>query len=356
MKNTYALIMAGGVGSRFWPKSRKSLPKQYINLLGTETMIQTVAHRIRKLISEERIHIVTTEEQHALIEAQLPWFPSQNIIFEPFGKNTAPCIGLAAIHIVRREPNAVMIVLPADHLIVDSKKFLDILQRAVALIRKHPHALATVGIVPHYAATGYGYIQRGEKLENSIYRITAFTEKPELQDAESFYQSGQYYWNSGVFIWRADTILESIAEFMPELSDGLTEIRNSLDSDERSAVVRAVYQNLRPQSIDYGVMEKASDAFVLEGDFGWSDVGSWEEVYKISSKDQNGNVINGRPILKDVKNTLIETGQRAVAVIGVDNLIVVDTPDALLICNRDNSQDVKWVVEKLKRDNLEKHL
>jgi len=356
MEHTFAVIMAGGAGTRFWPKSRKALPKQYLNLLGDETMIQMVTRRLSSLLPKERIYIVSTREQEPLLREQLQWLPASNIIYEPFGKNTAPCIGFAATVLQHLDPEAIMVVLPADHLIRNTNKFLKILEHGISLARNDASALITIGIQPTYPATGYGYIQRGEKIEKDVYRVRAFAEKPNYEIAEKFFTSGEFLWNSGIFIWQAKTILNYIENLMPDLHQGLTQIAEALESDNKEKVIETVYKQIRSDSIDYGVMEKASHVLVLEGDFGWSDVGSWEEVYNVSTKDADGNVLKGKPILKDVHNSYVETNERVVAVIGVDDLIIVDTEDALLICKRDKSQEVKWVVEKLKHKRLKKYL
>ncbi len=359
MENTYALIMAGGVGSRFWPKSRKSLPKQYLDLLGKETLIQAVCHRLQVILPTDRLYVVSTKNQTPLLKVQLPWLTSSHLILEPFGKNTAPCIGLAALHLMRHNPDAVMIVLPSDHLISDTEKFAQLLQDAVKMISKNPETLATIGIEPSYPATGYGYIQRGAPLESAAakaFRVRAFAEKPTYEVAEQFFSTGEFLWNSGIFIWRASTILQYIEDLMPDLSSGLREIGGAIGTAKELQVTERVYKQIRSDSIDYGIMEHASNVIVLEGNFGWSDVGSWEEVYKISAHDDEGNILIRDPIVKSCRNCYIEASNRVVAVIGAEDLIVVDTPDALLICRRDQSQEVKWVVEKLKHSGQQKVL
>lgn len=359
MEHSYALIMSGGVGSRFWPKSRKSLPKQYLNLLGEDTLIQAVGHRLQVLLPFNRIFVISIKNQVPLLRKQLKWLKPSHIIEEPFGKNTAPCIGLAALHLLHLDPEAIMIALPADHLITDTEKFTKVLANAVELIRKNPNALATIGIKPTYPATGYGYIQRGIPIDiehGEAFRVRAFAEKPNLEVAEQLFSTGEFLWNSGIFIWRAETILNYIEDLMPDLYFGIKEIRAAIGADTYKQVVERVYKQIHSDSIDYGIMEHASHVLVLEGNFGWSDVGSWEEVYKVLKKDEDGNVVVGKPILKNVKNSYIEVGNRTVAIIGVDDIIVVDTPDALLICKRTQSQDVKWVVEKLKHIGMQKIL
>jgi len=359
MEKGYGLIMAGGVGSRFWPRSRKALPKQYLSLIGKETLIQTAANRLLCLVPSERIFVVSTLDQKHLLTSQLGWLPTANFLYEPFGKSTAPCIGLSALHIHAQDPEAVMMILPADHLITDTEKFCQVLRNGIEIVREHRDSLVTIGIQPTYAATGYGYIQRGEPVQiknGKAFKVRAFAEKPNAEIAQQFYVSGEFLWNSGVFIWRAATILNYMEELMPELFEELMKIKSAIGTADYEKVVEKAYKQIRSDSIDYGIMEHASNVLVLEGEFGWSDVGSWEEVYNISEKDPEGNIIKGQPILKDVVNSYIEVSDRPVAVIGVEDLIIVDTSDALLVCKRKDSQDVKWVVEKLKHNGLQKYL
>jgi mannose-1-phosphate guanylyltransferase len=359
MEKAYGVIMAGGVGSRFWPKSRKAFPKQYLHLLGNETMIQAVANRLLGLMPSDRIMVISTRDQQSHLASQLSWLPSTNLIYEPFGKNTAPCIGLCALHIHRQDPNALMIIMPADHLIANTEKFHQVLHSATQVVHEYGDALVTIGIEPTYPATGYGYIQRGEAIrvkKGKAFKVRAFAEKPTLEIAQQFYLSGEFLWNSGIFIWRAETILHYFEELMPELYEGLMAIKKAYDRPDFESVIEKIYKQIRSESIDYGIMEHASKVFVIEGNFGWSDVGSWEEVYNISEKDDAGNVVKGNPILKDVRNSYIEVGDRLVALVGVEDVIVVDTNDAILICKRNQSQDVKWVVEKVKHSGLQQHL
>jgi len=357
--DTYAVVMAGGVGSRFWPKSRKALPKQFLPLLGKHTPIQATCKRVQLLLPRENILVVSTESHAHLVHRQLRWLAPENQINEPFGKNTAPCIGLAALHLLRRSADAIMIVLPADHYISRNDRFIEALQSAVLLIRQRPETLATIGIEPTYPSTGYGYIQRGELFQfgsRQASQVRAFAEKPSLEVASQFFSSGEFLWNSGIFIWHCRTILSYIEELIPELHAGLMDIQRALGQPDYAEVLERVYKQIRSESIDYGVMEHAGNVMVLEGDFGWSDLGSWDEVYQRSPKDEEGNVVIGEPILREVSNSYVEAGHRVVALLGVRDLIVVDTKDAVLICNRNNAQDVKWVVEKLKHSEKQKYL
>jgi mannose-1-phosphate guanylyltransferase len=322
------------------------MPKQFLPLIRQESMIQGVVNNISGLIPHDRIYAVTTKEQVPLIRNHLPWIEIDHIIVEPIGRNTAPCICLAALTLAQIDPEASMIILPADHNINNVDKFNSAIQEAIEQINERPEFLMTIGIKPTCPATGYGYIHRGkESTRNGIFRVNSFIEKPNRKLANTYFQNGHYYWNSGMFLWHVRTILENFQSFMPVLHQRMTEVVTSQDS----VTIDAIYQQIESQSIDYGIMEKARDVMMIEGDFGWSDVGSWDEVFQMRPKDSEGNVVMGSVILKDVKDSYVETVTgRVVAIVGVQDLIVVDTKDALLICRREQTQEVKWVVERLK--------
>ena len=347
-ENSYAVIMAGGIGSRFWPMSRESKPKQYLSLIEDGSLLQNTAARLKGLFSDDHIFIVSTAGQKQLLQEQLPWLPKEQIFFEPMGRNTAPAIGLSAVHLCDKNPDAIMVVLPADHRITQTNSFLQNLQTALSVVNKNHEALVTIGITPTYGATGFGYIEAREPSDvDQVLHVKRFTEKPNRETADLFSSSGGYYWNSGIFIWRADTILNCIKQFMPKWYAGLMEIKAALGADNYDAVVESVYRRLDGQSIDYGVMEHASRVLMVKGEFGWSDLGTWEEVYNISEKDENNNVVIGPALVKNVRNSYIKVENRVTSVIGLENIIVIDEPDSLLICKMDHSQDVRWVVSKL---------
>ena len=358
----YALIMAGGSGTRFWPRSRKKHPKQLLKIHGESTMIQQTVERLKPIIPAEKIFIVSTKVQISAIADQLPEIPSQNLIVEPQGKNTAPCIGLGALHIDEAEQDAVMVVLPADHLVGDEDSFLQRLQQGAEIAGK-TSALVTWGVKPTYPATGYGYIQHTDEAVTSengaaAYKVKTFAEKPTLGTAKRFLESGDFLWNSGIFIWKTSVILSEIEKLLPDMYDGLNTIRTAFGEEDEAATLERVYRQIKSISIDYGVMEYAKNVMVLPGDFGWNDLGSWEEVYKIQAKDDDGNVAGERDILVDTKNSFFsaESGGKTIAAIGLDDFIVVDMDDALLICPRDRVQDVKRVVDILKRRKAEELL
>ncbi len=358
MPNVYAVIMAGGVGSRFWPRSREKAPKQLLEIIGRGTMIQNTVKRVSNLIDAKNIIIVTNKIQKQIVVKQLPQIPAENIITEPIGRNTAPCIGLAALFIRRMDPEAVMVVLPSDHIMQDEEEFRRVLRLAI-WVSYESNKLITVGIQPTRPETGYGYIQVVDEVDSSnpyfergVYRVKTFAEKPNFATAQQFMKSGDFVWNSGMFIWRVDAILREIERLLPELYAELTKIDEAIGDEKFDQVVETAYRIIRGISIDYGVMEKAKDVYVIKGNFGWSDVGSWDEVSRISGKDEHGNSVTGKAFLHDSKNTMVYAGDKFVATVGVDDLIIITTDDAVLVCKQGQSQDVKEIVDYLRRKQM----
>ncbi len=352
----YAVIMAGGVGSRFWPSSKEKTPKQLLKIFGEKTMIQDTVERLKGIVDDDNIFIVSNKIQKPEILKQLPKLPVQNIIEEPFGRNTAACIGLSAVVLKSKSKDAVMITLPADHLVREIESFHKTINNAVKFAYES-HGLVTIGIPPTRPETGYGYIQIDEnKVAENIHKVFTFAEKPNYATAVRFLDSGDFFWNSGMFIWRVDAILEEMRIHMPELYEGLEKIEKEINNYEYEKTLVNVYGQLRNISIDYGLMEKSNKVFLTKGNFIWSDVGSWEEVYQLSGKDQDGNAIKGNAFTEMTVDTLIYSPTKFTAAIGVENLIIVNTDDALLVCRRDHSQDVRKVVEHLKINKLTEHL
>ncbi|MGE5680082.1 MAG: mannose-1-phosphate guanylyltransferase [Bacillota bacterium] len=352
----YAVIMAGGIGSRFWPRSKEKKPKQLLKIFGNNSMIQDTVNRLDGLVKKENIYIITNKIQKLEIKNQLPEIPAENIVDEPFGKNTAAAIGLASIIVGKKDKEAVILTLPADHIIKEKEDFQNTLKSAAEFAYKSK-GLVTIGIVPTRPETGYGYIQIDEKpAQDNIYKVLTFAEKPNYATAVRFIESGDFLWNSGMFIWRIDSILNEIKLHMPELFEGLLQIEESLDTPQFEKVLSNVYGQLKSISIDYGVMEKSEIVYLTRGSFTWSDVGSWEEVYQLSEKDEDGNAIVGKAYCQNTNDSYIYSPKKFTAVVGVDNIIVINTEDALLICRRDKSQDVKNVVDYLKMKKLTDHL
>ncbi|NNE46514.1 MAG: mannose-1-phosphate guanylyltransferase [Rhodothermales bacterium] len=354
--NLYAVIMAGGVGSRFWPESRHARPKQFLKVLGDDTLIQRTVARLDGFIPPSRCFVVTNEEYVAQTREQLEHVPPENIIAEPIGRNTAPCILYAAIKLIARDPDAVMVVLPADHLIQQVDRFHEIL-RVAAEKAAEPGALVTIGITPDFPATGYGYIQFAagsdhQSEDPSAQPVRTFAEKPDIETAERFLDSGDFLWNSGMFIWRADSILDQIRHHLPELAAAFAPVETVVDSSDEDAAVQQAYQACSGISIDYGVMEHADSVYVVPGSFGWSDVGDWQAVYDLSPKDDHGNAMTGNVIVRNSSRCLVQAHDRLIVMVGMHDVVVVETEDAVLVCNRDSTQQVKNVVEYLRAHRL----
>jgi mannose-1-phosphate guanylyltransferase len=350
----FALILAGGAGTRLWPRSRAALPKQLLALTGGDTMMQATVKRALPIVPLDRIFIATNREYGPLIQEQLPGLPSANIIEEPSGKNTAPCIGLAAAHMHQLDPDAVMASLHADHFIADEEGFRQAIL-AAAEVAKEGY-LVTLGITPDKPETGYGYIQRGAELghynSQPVYQVSRFLEKPDLATAERFVTSGEYYWNSGIFIWQLSTLLQAFREHMPEFYEQLGQMEQALVAGQ---AIDAIWQQIRSESIDVGIMERAAKVAVVPVNIGWNDVGSWAAIHEINliagKADGHNNVaLDAEHLAIDSKGTLIQGNGRLIATIGLEDVVIVDTEDALLVCAKDKVQDIKKVVEWLKAE------
>jgi mannose-1-phosphate guanylyltransferase len=352
----YAVIMAGGIGSRFWPRSKEKTPKQLLKIIGENTMIQDTVSRLSGMVENSDIYVITNKVQRKEIINQLPQIPVENIIEEPFGKNTAACIGFASVIIEQKAKDGIMLILPADHLIKEIDKFHETIIKA-ANFAYESKELVTIGIKPERPETGYGYIQVDENdHKDNIYKVINFAEKPNYATAVRFLESGDFFWNSGMFIWRADAILDEIKIFMPDLYEGLEKIRKDIKTKKFESTVFSVYGLLKNISIDYGIMEKSQRVHLIKGEFSWSDVGSWEEVYQLTPKNKDGNAFIGNVFTEMTADTYIYSPDKFAAVIGVENLIVINTPDALLICRRDQTQEVKKIVDYLKINKFTENL
>lgn len=352
-----ALIMAGGRGERFWPKSRRTMPKQFLALTDSgKTMIQLTVDRITPLVNKEDIFISTNQDYKQLVMEQLPQIPEENIICEPVGRNTAPCIGLGAIHMAEKYGDAVMLVLPSDHLIKNTAIFLNTLEDACQTAESGVN-LVTIGITPDAPETGYGYIQFiPDQMLGRAYRVDHFVEKPDLDTAKEYVASGKYLWNSGMFIWKISTILDNLKKHLPAVYDGLMTIRDTMNTEKGAQVLDQVFQKLPSESIDYGVMEKAKNIYILGGAFGWDDVGSWLAVGRLQKSNEFGNVIAGNAVTIDTRNSIIQGGKKLIATVGLQNIIIVDTEDALLVCDKGGAGNIKRVLENLKICNRNEYL
>jgi len=356
------LIMAGGSGTRFWPRSRHHRPKQLIDIVGQGTMIQQTVARLRTDLPAESFLVMTNRVQADAVREQLPELQASQVVAEPRGRDTSACIGLAACIMKQSDPDAIMVVCSADHVIRPPDEFMRCIREA-ARIAVNQHVLTTMGIRPSSPSELYGYIRRGDPLAGSeggaikAFRLREFKEKPSRKQAEAFLASGEYYWNSGNFVWHVDDILSAIRTHLPEMAAGLDRIAPALGTPEQDAVIEREFPKLPRISIDYGVMEKADNAVVVETSFEWDDVGSWDAVARHHPADADDNVILAKHVGKDTKGCILaaENGH-LLATLGVRDLIVVHTPDATLVCDRDRASDVKALVEALKNQGLNEHL
>lgn len=365
-ENLFILIMAGGKGERFWPRSRTALPKQFLRLCNSGTLLQETFRRARRLVPAERIYVATPARYRDLTSQQLPALPAANLILEPFARDTAPCIGLAAISLEKVDPEATMVVLPADHVIAGEDRFLSALEAAGRVAAEGTHLL-TLGITPTRPETGYGYIHCGDPLTEvsgwPVRAVNRFLEKPAHEEAVALVASGEYLWNSGMFAWKVSTLRALIAAHLPWLHEGLERIAPALGTPRQETAIREAFSAFRSLSIDYGLMERAENVAVIPGDFGWDDVGSWAALERVREKDERGNVSEGRVVAIDTTDCILFNpggaaagGDRLLVTYGVHGLVVVDTPDVLLVADKTQSAHLKQVAEELRRRGLERYL
>lgn len=351
MKTT-AVIMAGGRGERFWPKSRNSRPKQFLSLTSDgETMIQKTVKRLLPIVELEDIYIVTNAAYKQLVLEQVKGLPEENILAEPCARNTAPCIAFAAAVINQKYDDAVMLVLPSDHLIGYENIYISTLKKAIKVAREEKN-LVTIGITPTYAETGYGYINFGEECGDA-FKVERFVEKPDKKTAKGYLASGKYLWNSGMFVWKISSVMENIKNFMPDIYEGAVKIGEAFGTPDFEDTLVREFTAFRSESIDFGIMEKAENIYTIPGSFGWDDVGSWLAVERINETDDAKNYIDGDVIAVDSERTTICGGKRLVAAIGVEDIVIVDTDDVLLVCSKNHTQDVKKVITQLRESGRE---
>jgi mannose-1-phosphate guanylyltransferase len=358
MEHTYAVIMAGGGGTRLWPLSRKNRPKQMLKLFGEKTLYQMAVDRLLPIIPAEAIFVVTVEDQAEGLKDQAPQIPEDHFILEPMPRGTASVVGIAATLLHEQDPDSIMAVVTADHYIGNVEQFQGVLKSACEVARRG--GLVTLGIKPTYAATGYGYIHQGRQIAevygHPVFEVQAFVEKPSQEIAESYFSSGEYVWNSGMFIWKTSRILDEIARQMPKLFDGLERIRSRIGESDYSEVFKNVWSGLESETIDYGVMENASDVRVIPaGKMEWFDIGSWDRFFDLMETDRNGNLVLCEECLHiDTERSLIfkESGtsrEKLIAILGMEDIILVDTGDITMICPRDRSEEVRTFVQTLSR-------
>jgi mannose-1-phosphate guanylyltransferase len=355
MNDVFAVIMAGGAGTRFWPASRELRPKQLLPLAGDpeESLLAATVRRIAPLVPPQNVYIATGKNLAEATARELPHVPRANVLAEPVPRNTAPCIGWATATIARANPNAVVMVLPSDHFITDEDGFRAVLAKSIAAARRGH--MTTIGVVPTRPETGYGYIELGADLDDGTREVARFVEKPDRARAEQYVAGGKHLWNAGMFFFQARAMTEAIAMHLPDLAAGLTRLDDAAAKGAERAALAAIFPTLPSVSIDVGVMEKAAKLAVVKGDFGWNDVGSWESAWELASRDPEGNALPAGSIAVDAKGNLVRdlttggaTKKRVYALVGVSDLVVVETDDAVLVIPRSRAQDVRSVVEVLK--------
>ena len=358
-KNHYVAIMAGGIGSRFWPMSRTALPKQFLDVLNTgKTLVQWTYERYAKFIPAENIFIVTSEEYVDIVKKQLPKLPVENILAEPSKKNTAPCIAYISFKLAQIDPEACFIVAPSDHLILEEDRFQSIALQALDFV-DNIKALATLGIQPTHPNTGYGYIQfEGLEVAKDVYKVKTFTEKPDLEIAKSFLESGDFLWNAGIFAWKISNILTAFEKYQPEMYELFDQEKPHFNTTEENAAIQRIYPQCTNISIDIAIMEKANNVYVMPASFGWSDLGTWNSAYENIEKDYLGNAVaSDNVIVIDATRCMVAGPAGKLMVLqGLDDFIVVDSEDALLICKKDKEQSIKEYVAEVKRNKGDKYL
>lgn len=348
----FSVIMAGGGGTRFWPLSRINKPKQILNIGGNDALINETIKRYEGIIPYENTFIVTIESQKKILEeVLLTDVPKENILIEPVARNTAPCILYAAMHIYIKYGDGVMCVFPSDHYITNVERFRFILYNAVELAI-NTSKLITIGVKPTFPSTGYGYIKFDKKSGyNDFFEVLEFIEKPDFKRAKMYFDSGNYLWNSGIFVWKVSVIIENFKRFLPRLYEHAEKLLRYIGTQQEKEVLEKVYPELQSISIDHGILERSNEVLVLPGDFGWNDIGSWDTLGNILPSDENGNIVKGDFISIDTRNCIIYGNGKLIATIGIDNMIIVNTEDALLVCSKERAQDVKKIVELLKEQN-----
>lgn len=334
-----ALIMAGGKGTRFWPLSTEKKPKQFLNLLGQDTMIQMAVKRLLPIIPMERIFVVTSKEYVPILKEQLPNINKENIIVEPIGRNTAPCIALSAFHINKRYKDATMIVVPSDHLIKKEDEFLEVLKEGEKFIEEHKDAIATIGIEPTRAETGYGYIKYDKELNDKIVKVERFVEKPNLEKAEKYFKSGEYLWNSGMFMWKAENILKLVNRYLKNTYDILQEIINTKEEGYEESLQKN-YPKVDNISVDFAIMEKTQNIYVIKADLAWDDVGSWKSIERYREKDEDNNITLGSVKTLEGKNNIIIGNKKPIVLSGVEDIVLVESDDMIFLGKKENIENL----------------
>ena len=358
-KHHYVAIMAGGIGSRFWPMSRTNYPKQFLDILGTgKTLIQQTFERYARVVPEENIYVVTSNEYVPLVKKQLPEMAEENILSEPFRKNTAPCLAYMSFKLIKKDPKACMVAAPSDHLILEIDEFVKTTRSALDFV-DHLNSFVTLGVTPTYPNTGYGYIQH-DTLEAApgIFKVKTFTEKPNLELAKTFIASGDFLWNAGIFFWKVKNILNAFEKYLPEMYEVFAAEKDKFNTKEESAVINEIYPQCSNISIDFGIMEKADNVYVIPASFGWSDLGTWNSAWENMTKDPRENAIAGKKVISiDASKCRVHVPDTKLIVLqGLENFIVVDTKDVLLICKKEKEQEIKDYLAEVKKAAGDKYL
>jgi mannose-1-phosphate guanylyltransferase len=358
-KHHYVAIMAGGIGSRFWPMSRTNFPKQFLDILGTgKTLIQQTFERYSKVVPVENIYIVTAQEYVDIVKKQLPGISDENILAEPSRKNTAPCIAYIAFKLLKQDPKALMIASPADNLILETDEFIKTAKKALDFV-DHINALVTIGVKPTYPNTGYGYIQHDTTgAAPDVYKVKTFTEKPNVELARTFIASGDFLWNAGIFTWKVKNVLAAFEKYLPEIYEIFAAEKDKFNTPEEAAAIEEIYPQCTNISVDFGIMEKAENVYVIPATFAWSDLGTWQSAWENMEKDYWGNAVAGKKVMAvDAKNCMVHVPDNKLVLLqGLDEFIIVDTKDVLLICKKEKEQEIKEYVADVKRNMGEKYL
>lgn len=358
-KHSYVVIMAGGIGSRFWPMSRTGYPKQFLDILNTgKTLIQWTFDRFATFIPKENIYVVTSQEYISIVEEQLPDIPADNILGEPSRKNTAPCIAYISFKLLQKDPQASMVVAPADHIILDVTEFNKVCVEALTFVNKH-NTFITLGIKPTHPNTGYGYIQYEQHaITDSVYKVKTFTEKPNLELAKTFVSSGDFLWNAGIFVWKIDTILKAFEKYLPEMYEIFYAEKDKFNTTEEEKMLNQIYPLCTNISIDFGIMEKADNVYVIPSAFGWSDLGTWNSAYENLEKDDANNAVASDNVITiDTANCMVHAPKDKLLLLqGMNDFIVVDTHDVLLVCKKDREQEIKEYVAEVRKAKGDKYI
>ena len=354
----YNVIMAGGGGTRFWPISRQTNPKQLLNLSGTDTLINETIDRVNKLSCKENLFVVTNKKQvKPLIKTTKDRLLAENILVEPIARNTSAAIGYAAFNIMKKHGDGIMCIYPADHHIKNEDEFSKVLKKAIKVADENDK-IVTIGIKPTFPSTGYGYInfEKEKSIGEYSHEVIEFVEKPKFNKAVEFIESGRYLWNSGMFVWKVSKVLEDFKRYLPKLYDRLEKLSEYMNTDKESEMVEKIYPTIPAISVDYGIMERSNDVVVVPGDFGWNDVGSWDVLGSIFPTDEKGNIRRGETIAIDTQNSVVYSDEKLVTAVGIKDLIVVSTEDAVMVCPKDRAQDVKNIAEELKEQKKDSYL